>query len=154
VQVIRDIPGLTAAVVNAVNTWTFTPGKLDGNPVPSTINVQVIFNPGGLQSQNLQVQVGGPTPPPNPPGYLAPEMSQVFYAVYPPNSVAAGTVVLDLVIDKYSNVKKVTPIRSVPSLTPSAIAAVKSWTVNPATLNEKKLNANLIVAFVFRPPHI
>src|SRR5580704_362155 len=48
VQVVRDIPGLTAVVTNAVNTWTFSPGKLDGTAVPSTINVQVVFNPGSL----------------------------------------------------------------------------------------------------------
>ena len=39
-----------------------------------------------------------------------------------------------------------------PSLTSAATAAVKNWTVNPATLNEKKLDATLVVAFVFRAP--
>jgi hypothetical protein len=29
---------------------------------------------------------------------------------------------------------------------------VKTWTVNPATFNEKKLAANVVVAFVFRSP--
>lgn len=153
-QVVRDIPGLTPGVTNAVNTWRFTPGKLDGKGVPSTINVQVIFNPGTLRSQNLQVQPGAATLPPNPAGYLPPQMSQVSYAIYPPNSVATGAVVLDLLIDKYSEVKKVTPIRSVPSLTAPATAAVKTWTVNPATFNEKMLDAKLIVAFVFRLPNI
>lgn len=154
VQVVRDIPGLTAVVTNAVNTWTFSPGKLDGNAVPSTINVQVVFNPGTLQSQNLQLPPGALVTPPNPPGYMPPQMSQVSYAVYPPNSVATGAVVLDLLINKYSEVKKVTPIRLVSSLTEPAIAAVKTWTVNPATLNEKKLEAKLVVAFVFRSPTI
>jgi Gram-negative bacterial TonB protein C-terminal len=71
---------------------------------------------------------------------------------YPANSVATGAVVLDVSINKYSEVKKPTPIRPVPSLTSAAIAAVKTWTVNPATFNEKKLAANLVVAFVFRSP--
>ena len=154
VQVVRDIPGLTAVVSNAVNTWTFSPGKLDGNAVPSTINVQVLFNPGTVQNQNLQLSPGALVTPPIPPGYMPPQMSQVSYAVYPPNSVATGAVVLDLLINKYSEVKKVTPIRLVPSLTEAAIAAVKTWTVNPATLNEKKLDAKLVFAFVFRSPTI
>jgi Gram-negative bacterial TonB protein C-terminal len=154
VQAVRDIPGLTAVVSNAVNTWTFSPGKLDGNAVPSTINVQVLFNPGTVQNQNLQLSPGALVTPPIPPGYMPPQMSQVSYAVYPPNSVATGAVVLDLLINKYSEVKKVTPIRLVPSLTEAAIAAVKTWTVNPATLNEKKLDAKLVVAFVFRSPTI
>ena len=152
VQVVRGISGLTAAATNAVNTWTFSPGKMDGNQVASTINVQVIFNPGTPQTQGLQVSPGALVTPPLPAGYIPPEMSQVSYATYPPNSVGTGTVVLGLLIDKYSEVKKATPIRSVASLTQPSLAAVKNWTVNPATLHEKKLNATVVVAFVFRAP--
>src|SRR6202046_1891488 len=152
VQVVRDIPGLTEVATSIVKAWTFVPGKLDGRAVPSTINVQVVFNPGGPQNQQLQVQPGNLVTPPNPPGYITPEIAAASYAVYPPNSVANGAVVLDLVIDKYSEVKKPIAIRSVPSLTGAAISAVKTWTVNPATFNEKKLDAKLVVAFVFRQP--
>jgi hypothetical protein len=152
VQVIRGIPGLTEVVISIVNAWTFVPGKLDGKPVPSTINVQVVFNPGVPQTQQLQVQPGNLVTPPNPPGYITPEVAAASFAVYPANSVATGAVVLDVSINKYSEVKKPTPIRPVPSLTSAAIAAVKTWTVNPATFNEKKLAANVVVAFVFRSP--
>ena len=31
VQVVRGISGLTAVVTNAVNTWSFSPGRMDGN---------------------------------------------------------------------------------------------------------------------------
>ena len=152
VQEVRGISGLTAVATNAVTTWTFSPGKLDGVAVPSTINVQVVFNPGTLQNQNLPLQPGALVAPPLPAGYEPPQMAQASYAVYPPNSVGTGTVVLDLVINKFSEVKEVTPIRFVPSLTEAAAAAVKNWTVNPATMNEKKLKAHVIVAFVFRSP--
>jgi len=152
VEVVRGVSGLSAVATNAVSTWSFSPGKLDGVAVPSTISVQVVFNPGALQDQNLPLPPGALVTPPLPPGYDPPQMAQSTYAVYPANSVATGTVVLDLVINKFSEAKTVTAIRSVPSLTEAAIAAVKSWTVNPATLNEKKLNAKLIVAFVFRSP--
>jgi Gram-negative bacterial TonB protein C-terminal len=152
VQVVRDIPGLTALAIDALNMWTFTPAKLDGNPVPSTINVQIVFNPTTLQNQNLPVQAGAPTPPPSPSGYFPPQISQVSYAAYPSNSAGARTIVLDLLIDKYSEVKKVTPILAMSSFADSAIAAVKRWNVNPATFNGKKVDANLVVAFVFRSP--
>jgi len=152
VQVVRDIPGLTEVVTSFVKTWTFVPGKLDGNAVPSTINVQVVFNPGVPQTQPLQVQPGNLVTAPNPPGYITPEVAAASYATYPANSVGQGAVVLDLLIDKNSEVKKPVAIRPVPSLTGAAIAAVKTWTVNPATFNEKKLDAKLVVAFVFRQP--
>ena len=121
--------------------------------VPSTINIQVIFNPGTLQNQNLPLLEGALVAPPLPQGYQPPQMAQASYAVYPANSVGTGTVVLSLVINRFSLVKEVTPIRSVPSLTEAAIATVKNWTVNPAMLNEKRLKANVIVAFVFRSPN-
>jgi Gram-negative bacterial TonB protein C-terminal len=152
VHMVRGVSGLAAGAINAVNTWTFSPGKLDGVAVPSVISVQVIFNPGTLQSQNLPLPELTLTAPPLPLGDEPPQMAQAFYAVYPANSVATGTVVLDLLINKFSQVKQVTPIRAVPSLTEAAIAAVKTWTVNPATMNEKKLSSNLIAAFVFRSP--
>src|SRR5579862_727523 len=36
VQVLRDIPGLTSLTSSIVKGWKFSPGKLDGNPAPST----------------------------------------------------------------------------------------------------------------------
>src|SRR5208282_5543383 len=96
VQVVRGISGLTEVATTAVNTWSFSPGKLDGVAVSSTINVQVVFNPGTLQDQNLPLLPGALVTPPLPAGYLPPQMAQATYAVYPANSVATGTVVLDL----------------------------------------------------------
>jgi outer membrane biosynthesis protein TonB len=154
VLAVRDIPGLTARAISAVTSWTFTPAKIDGQAVESTINVQVVFNPGGPQNQNLRLTPAGPVPDPNPPGYLPPALSQISFATYPPNSIAQGAVVLDLHIDKSGQIKKPSPIRAIPSLTEAAIAAAKSWSVNPAKLNDKPESANLAVAFVFRSPTI
>ena len=154
VLAVRDIPGLTARAISAVTSWTFTAGKLDGQAVESTINVHVVFNPGTPQNQNLQLTPGAPVPQPNPPGYLPPTLSQISYAVYPPNSIAQGAVVLDLHIDKSGQIKKITTIRAIPSLTAAAISAAKTWSLNPAKLNDKPQDAKLVIAFVFRSPTI
>ena len=66
VQVLRDIPGLTSVAASLVKTWSYTPGKLDGNPAPSTITIEVVFNPGDTLNQNLKVAPVAPTPPPLP----------------------------------------------------------------------------------------
>lgn len=154
VLVVRDIPGLAARAISAVTSWTFTPAKLDGQAVESTINVHVVFNPGARQNQNLQLVPGAPVPQPNPAGYLPPALSQVSYATYPPNSIAQGAVVLDAQIDKFGQIKKLTAIRAVPSLTQAATAAAKTWSLNPAELNDKPQDANLAIAYVFRSPTI
>jgi hypothetical protein len=152
VQVLRDIPGLTSLTSSIVKGWSFTPGKLDGNATPSTITVEVVFNPGDPLNQSMKIPPVAPTPPPFPAGYLPPEVSVGSFALYQPNSVGVGTVVLDVTIDKYGTVKKTDVIRDVPSLTPEAIAAVKRWTINPATFNGKAIISKLVVAFVFRSP--
>ncbi|MFZ0883867.1 MAG: energy transducer TonB [Candidatus Acidiferrales bacterium] len=154
IKVVRDIPGLTSRAISALTSWTFTPAKLDGQAVESTINVQVVFNPGGPQNQNLQLTPGAVVPQPNPPGYLPPTLSQVSYATYPPASIVEGAVVLDLHIGKSGQIKKITPIRTIPSLTQPAIAAANTWSINPAKLNDKPEAANVVVAFVFRSPTI
>ena len=56
VQVLRDIPPLTSAAQTAVRTWTFTPANPDGSPIPSTLSVNVVFNPfnpGGVAIEGL-----------------------------------------------------------------------------------------------------
>jgi outer membrane biosynthesis protein TonB len=154
VQVLRDIPSLTDPAVAAVKSWTFTPGKLDGKPVASSLNVSVVFNPGNPQTHDLDLAPLQPTPTPNPPGYLPPEIAAASYAIYPINSVATGTVVLDATIGKSGEIKKLFPIRPVPSLTSAAISAVKKWTINAATFHGKAITSTLIIAFVFRPPTV
>jgi TonB family protein len=154
VQVLRDIPSLTSPANMAAKIWTFTPATLEGSPVPSTLSVSVVFNPGNLQSQSLNLPPVQATSPPNPPGFLPPEISAASYASYPVNSVATGSVVLDVTVDKSGQITKVTAIRGVPSLNSRAISAVKTWTINPATFNGKAITAKVIVAFVFRSPTI
>ena len=152
VQVLRDIPGLTSLTSSIVKGWKFSPGKLDGNAAPSTITVEAVFNPGDSLNQSMKIAPVAPTPPPFPAGYLPPEVSVGSFALYQPNSVGVGTVVLDVTIDKYGAIKKTDVIRDVPSLTPEAIAAVKRWTINPATFNGKAIISKLVVAYVFRSP--
>jgi TonB family protein len=152
VQVLRDVPSLTGPAVTAVKSWTFVPAKLENSPVPSTLNISVVFNPGNLQSQTLTLAPVGRTPPPNPPGYLPPEIAAASYANYPINSVAAGTVVLDVTVVKSNEIRGVQPIRSVPSLTSPATSALMGWSVNAATSQGKAIQSKLIIAFVFRPP--
>jgi outer membrane biosynthesis protein TonB len=152
-QVLRDIPSLTGPAEASINQWTFSPGKLDGTPVASSINISVIFNPATLQTQNLTVPPPQPAPPPNPPGYLPPEISAASYASYPMNSIATGTVVLSVLVGDSDQIRKVLPIRPVASLTSQAVATVNNWSFNSGTINGKSVNSSIVIAFVFRPPN-
>lgn len=152
VQVLRDIPSLTNSAVTSIRAWTFAPGRLDGSPVPSSINISVVFNPAVLQTPSLSLPSVQPAPPPNPEGYLPPEISVASYATYPPNSVAAGAVVLNVLVGESDQIQKVTTVRAIPSLTSQAITAVNRWNFNAGTFRGKAIHSNLIIAFVFRSP--
>ena len=150
----RDIEGLTPLVSSVVTHWTYSPGVLEGDATPSTINIEVVFNPADTLGEKLRVPPVASTLSLWPRGYVPPDVVAGSYASYPVNGVASGTVVLDVTVDNNGRVKKIGVIRDVPSLTPGAIAAVKRWTIKPATLLSKAITSKLIVAFVFRPPNI
>jgi Gram-negative bacterial TonB protein C-terminal len=152
VQVLRDIPDLTPIVTSFVKYWIYSPGILDGKAAPSTINIEVVFNPPDALNQNLQMTPVSPTTPPAPAGYLPAEVAVGTFAASPRTGPQTGAVVLAVTIDKYGQVKKVDTIRDVPSLTQEAIDTVKRWTINPATFHGKAIASQLVVAFVFRVP--
>ena len=154
VQVLREIPSLTDPTVTAIKHWTFAPGKLDGNLVPSSLNVSVVFNPAILQTQGLSLPAVQPAPPLAPQGYLPAQISAASYASYPPNSVATGAVVLDVIVGESDQIRRVSTIRDIPSLTSQAIAAVDSWSFSSGTFQGKAINSDLIIAFVFRSPNV
>jgi hypothetical protein len=157
VQALRDIPPLTSTAQTAVRSWTFTPATRDGSPVPSALSVNVAFNPfnpGGVAIEGLAAPLPQLSPPSEAAPFIPPQVSSGSYAVYPPNSVASGTVVLDVTIGKTSGVAKVKVIRDVPSLTLEAIRAVKAWGFSPATFKGQPIAAHLVVAFVFPSPAI
>lgn len=152
VQVLRDIPPLTSAAQTAVQTWTFTPATRDGSPIPSTLSVNVVFNPfnpGDVAIEGLVAPLPQPSPAPEATPFTPPQITSGSFAVYPANSVTAGTVILDVLIGKTGGVAKVKVIRDVPSLTPEAIKAVKAWEFSPATFQGQPIAAHLVAAFVF-----
>lgn len=150
----RDIEGLTPLVSSVVTHWTYSPGMIEGDATPSTVNIEVVFNPADTLGEKLRVPPVASTLSLWPRGYVPPDVVAGSYASYPVNSVATGTVVLDVTVDNSGRVKKIGVIRDVPSLAPAAIAAVRGWTIKPATLLSKAITSKLIVAFVFRPPNI
>jgi periplasmic protein TonB len=152
VVAVRDVPPLTAAAEGAVKTWQFTPATLNGDAVPGIVRVNVAFNPFNPSGVGLP---GGPLQPPQagvvadfqPPGLL-----KANYAVYPPNTVTYGTVILDVKVGSDGSVGDVTVNRGKDTINAPSINAAKTWQFAPATFKGKPLAANTVVVFVYPPP--
>jgi TonB family protein len=152
-QALRDTPPLTSAVQDSVQLWTFRPAILKGNPVPSEISLTVIFNvfnpAGGAAYQSLVLAPAQPTNP-DAAQFTPPQINLASFAKYPANSVAQGTVVLDVTIGSSGNPKQIRVINDVPTLTQQAISAIKTWKFNAATFKGQPTPAPIIIAFVFQ----
>ena len=151
VQIIRDTPPLTAAAQSALQTWTFKPALANGKPVASRLPVNVVFNPynpGGTEITGLSLS-SVPTAAESS-AFVPAQITAASYALYPPDSLATGTVVLSVTISKTGQVQKAHVARDLAALSPAALAAVKSWKYAPATLNGQPVSSRLIVAFVFQ----
>jgi TonB family protein len=77
---------------------------------------------------------------------------ETIYARYPIQSVAAGTVALEVKVDSSGQVVAVKVLRDIASLTPEAVRAIKNWKFEPGTLNGREIPSNVVTAFLFTNP--
>jgi len=87
-----------------------------------------------------------------PPDFRPAEITSATEARYPPNTVAAGTVVLQVTVGPAGEVEAVKVIRDIPSLTAAAERALKNWKFKPATLDGRPVRSVVPVAFSFARP--
>ena len=85
-----------------------------------------------------------------PPTYEAPEVLSTVDPGYPPNSIATGTVILQVSLDKWGEIEAVKVLKDIKSLTPEAERAVRKWKFKPARLDGQPVKSTLTAAFTFR----
>jgi TonB family protein len=152
VVVVRDVPPLTAAAQSAIKGWQFSPAKLDGQTVAGVVGVTVAFNPYnpsgvGLPGKSLQPASSAATG-----DFHPPQVQKAHYANYPPDTVASGTVVLDVRVGADGAVHFVASVGEKKVLTAPAVSAVKTWTFSPATYKGQAVSSDAAVLFVFAAP--
>ncbi|HEV2416601.1 MAG TPA: energy transducer TonB [Terriglobia bacterium] len=69
--------------------------------------------------------------------------------VYPVRSVATGTVILTLEINKLAGIDNVTVVHGIPSLTQEAEQTVRRWNFQSALLDGKPVKSSITTAFAF-----
>ena len=70
---------------------------------------------------------------------------------YPVQSIAIGTVVLEVIVSQTGEVEDIRTIRDIPSLTDVAVVSVKQWHFKPASLKGEPVRSRTTVAVTFNP---
>jgi TonB family protein len=154
VTILRNISSLSGPAEAAVRSWSYTPATRDGKPVPSTLTINIVYDPGFLGADNI------PLPPPsqvqpistNDPAFYPPVLNTATFAPYPAKAKSQGAVVLNVSLDTNGNAAQVVTLRDLPLLTASATAALKNWNFSAATYEGNPIPSHMVVAFVFRSP--
>jgi TonB family protein len=84
------------------------------------------------------------------PRFEAAEVVSTVEPGYPPNSIAAGTVILQVSLDRWGEIEAVKVLKDIKSLTPEAERAVRKWKFKPARLDGQPVKSTLAAAFTFR----
>ena len=158
IMVARDVPPLTSAAQSAVNGWQFAPAMKGGKAVPGVVRVNVVFNPFNPGDVSIPTQ---PLPTPDTGGQLAgvfqpPDVQAASYAVYPVNTVASGTVSLDVKVGADGSVAgtRVLGGEGGTPLSGAATRALRGWTFVPATYQGQAVASRTVVAYVFVSPAV
>jgi outer membrane biosynthesis protein TonB len=154
IQTLRDVPTLTTQATITLQNWTYRPASLNGRPVPSTLIVNIVFDPAFLDSNNIPLGPPESFQPPNPAAvsYAPPQVLTAAYSPYPTGGLASGAVVMDVNIDSHGSITKIVTVRDVPTLTAAAAAALKNWTFKGASYGNTPIASKVVVAMVFRNP--
>jgi TonB family protein len=86
-----------------------------------------------------------------PPHFVAPNVLKAGPFPYPASSLDAGVVTLSINLNNAAQIASVTILRDLSSVSGLAIAAVRSWTFSPATLDGKPVLSSLVVNIVYDP---
>jgi TonB family protein len=155
-KILKSIPLLDQAAIDAVRQWRYTPTTLNGVPVPVIMTVTVNFALDGSRqsdqaamgavasNQSLAaasadnvmsyppnvVRIGGDVKAPERVKYVAPVYPEVAQT-----SRVAGVIVVEALIDEAGNVSMAKVLKSIPLLDQAAIDAVLQWKYTPTLLN-------------------
>jgi outer membrane biosynthesis protein TonB len=154
VTVIRDVPPLTEAAQNGLKNWRFSPAVKDGKFMPGNVRVHIVFNPSEAGNTDI---AGGEEPSAvdsegTEEDFQPAQLQSGVFAQYPENTVASGTVLVQLNVDSDGAVQGVRVMKGAGPLAGAVTRTVKSWTFVAASYKATAVMSVVPVAFVFASP--
>lgn len=153
VKVLRSIPLLDQAAIDAVRQWVYEPRVIDGKPRAMIFTTTVTFTlDGGKPKTRVEVS-HGEEPLRIISGVKGPKVLTRVEPVYPLKARQAhveGVVILEATTDIDGRVQTINVLRSIPLLDQAAIDAVKQWVYEPAMINGKPTPISFTVNVQFK----
>jgi TonB family protein len=169
VKVLRSIPALDQAAMDALKQWVYEPMVVDGKPREVTFTVTIRFNldghkkpagggvQGGVSTGVGEGQIdipggvvggvlsgGGKVMPP--------KLIKQVDPIYPEEARRARVediVIMEATTDIYGRVVSIKVLRGIPPLDQAAVAAVKQWVYEPMVVDGKPQGVTFTVAVRF-----
>jgi TonB family protein len=149
VKILRSIPLLDQAAIDAVRQWGYEPVIINDKPIPVTFTVTVRFK---LDAHLKPAEVTDSYAFKLPEGMKPPKRTKYIAPVYPAEAIKAqaqGPVVLDATTDESGKLSHINATKSIPLLDKAAIDAVKQWEFEPALVGGKPTPVALTITLIF-----
>jgi TonB family protein len=156
VKVLRSIPLLDQAAVDAVRQWVYEPMVINGQPQEVTFTVTVRFaldedKKPAAAGQAVGGVVGGVLKPGGE-KVKPPKLVREVSPIYPEEARKTGiegVVIMEATTDTYGRIANVKVLRSIPLLDQAAMDALKQWVYEPMIINGKPMPVVFTVTIRF-----
>jgi TonB family protein len=161
-KILRSVPELDQAAIDAVRQWVYEPMVIDGEPQGVTFTVTCTFTldekdkarVGGVEGGIEGGVVGKAEGPVGAAGdKKPPKLIREVAPVYPEEARKAeieGVVIIEVTTDIYGRVKNARILNSIPMLDQAAIDAVKQWVYEPTVVDGKPIEDTFTVTVTFK----
>jgi TonB family protein len=146
VRILRSVPLLDQAAIDAVRQWVYTPMIIDGQPKEAIFTITVRFNLNGKGKKDAEGKTSTGD-------VLIPTLIKKVDPVYPEAARQAGVqglVLLEATTDEKGNVAAIRVLQSIPELDQAAIDALKQWKYEPFIIEGKPKGVVFTVTIQFK----
>ena len=159
IDALRDPGAMRSAAKTSIGGWKFQPASVDAVSAPSRMIVSFVYlppiygNAAAVAQKNFAPVLPADQSAPSEYGNYVPVGILSFaYPAYPVNSVAWGSVVVQLTVGGSGDVDRVEFLHGMVGFNKLVSEALRKWRFQPATFDGKPITSKTVIAFVFQTP--
>jgi hypothetical protein len=159
IDALRDPGAMPGAAKTSISSWKFQLASKDPASAPSRMIVSFVYRPPNYgNAAAVSPKDFAPVLPANQSNpsehgnYVPVGILSFAYPAYPVNSVAWGSVVVQLTVEGSGDVKGVEFLHGMVGFNNLVSDALRKWRFQAATFDGKPITSKTVIAFVFQTP--